>query len=86
MLEPIKVSCIQGLECALGREQSQKEVEERDRGEIQARLQDMWDDDESELFYVDRYAWTHRGWCLILPAGKSSRVRLSRLGKGTVEF
>lgn len=52
--EPRERTRIQALERAIGRERSQKEVEERDRIEIRARL-DVWDDDESdELFYVDR--------------------------------
>ena len=52
--EPREQTHIKALERAIGHEQSQKEVEERDRIEIRARL-DVWDDDESdELFYVDR--------------------------------
>ena len=52
--EPRERTRIQALEHAIGREQSQEEVEERDRIEIRARLE-MWDDDESdELFYIDR--------------------------------
>ena len=52
--KPREWTRIQALERAIGRKWSQKEVEERNRIEIRARL-DVWDDDESdELFYVDR--------------------------------
>ena len=46
----------------MNRDRSQKEQEEKDRVEIQERL-DIWDDDESdEMFYVDRYVPTLTGF------------------------
>ena len=53
--EPRERARIAALERAIARQTAINEAEERDRVEMQARL-DVWDDDESdELFYVDRY-------------------------------
>ncbi|OAX38446.1 hypothetical protein K503DRAFT_160752 [Rhizopogon vinicolor AM-OR11-026] len=55
--EPRERTRIGGLERSITRQTAIKEAEERDRVEMQARL-DVWDDDESdELFYVDRARW-----------------------------
>ncbi|KAI9566278.1 hypothetical protein HD554DRAFT_2119014 [Boletus coccyginus] len=55
--EPRERARIAGLERSIARQNAIKEAEERDRVEMQARL-DVWDDDESdELFYVDRARW-----------------------------
>ncbi|KAH7910485.1 hypothetical protein BJ138DRAFT_1135995 [Hygrophoropsis aurantiaca] len=55
--EPRERARIAGLERAIARQNAIKEAEDRDRVEMQARL-DVWDDDESdELFYVDRVRW-----------------------------
>lgn len=52
--EPRERTRIAALERSIARQTAIKEAEERDRVEMQARL-DVWDDDESdELFYVDR--------------------------------
>lgn len=52
--EPRERARIAALERSIARQNAIKEAEERDRVEMQARL-DVWDDDESdELFYVDR--------------------------------
>ncbi|KAF8121229.1 hypothetical protein EV363DRAFT_1366591 [Boletus edulis] len=55
--EPRERARIAALERSIARQNAIKEAEERDRVEMQARL-DVWDDDESdELFYVDRARW-----------------------------
>ncbi|KIJ59065.1 hypothetical protein HYDPIDRAFT_177947 [Hydnomerulius pinastri MD-312] len=55
--EPRERARIAALERSIARQTAIKEAEERDRVEMQARL-DVWDDDESdELFYVDRARW-----------------------------
>ncbi|KAG9308856.1 hypothetical protein JVU11DRAFT_11486 [Chiua virens] len=55
--EPRERARIAALERSIARQNAIKEAEERDRVEMQARL-DVWDDDESdELFYVDRVRW-----------------------------
>ncbi|KAF8551136.1 hypothetical protein OG21DRAFT_1418503 [Imleria badia] len=55
--EPRERARIAALERSIARQNAIKEAEERDRVEMQARL-DVWDDDESdELFYVDRTRW-----------------------------
>lgn len=55
--EPRERTRIAALERSIARQTAIKEAEERDRVEMQARL-DVWDDDESdELFYVDRMRW-----------------------------
>ena len=52
--EPRERARIAALERSIARQTAIKEAEERDRVEMQARL-DVWDDDESdELFYIDR--------------------------------
>ncbi|KAF9525525.1 hypothetical protein CPB83DRAFT_909129 [Crepidotus variabilis] len=57
--EPRERSRISTLERAMNRERMQKEQEEKDKVEIQERLE-VWDDDESdEMFYVDRARWRH---------------------------
>ncbi|KAI6107139.1 hypothetical protein EDD16DRAFT_630907 [Pisolithus croceorrhizus] len=55
--EPRERARIAALERTIARQNAIKEAEERDRLEMQQRL-DVWDDDESdELFYVDRARW-----------------------------
>ncbi|KAJ8583591.1 hypothetical protein M405DRAFT_828324 [Rhizopogon salebrosus TDB-379] len=55
--EPRERTRIAALERSITRQTAIKEAEERDRKEMQGRL-DVWDDDESdELFYVDRARW-----------------------------
>ncbi|KAH7884996.1 hypothetical protein F5I97DRAFT_2030040 [Phlebopus sp. FC_14] len=55
--EPRERARIAALERSIARQNAIKEAEERDRSEMQARL-NVWDDDESdELFYVDRVRW-----------------------------
>jgi len=55
--EPRERQRIQAIERAIGRQEAQREAEERDKLEMRKRL-DVWDDDESdELFYVDRARW-----------------------------
>ncbi|OJA18270.1 hypothetical protein AZE42_04994 [Rhizopogon vesiculosus] len=55
--EPRERTRVGALERSITRQTAIKEAEERDRVEMQARL-DVWDDDESdELFYVDRVRW-----------------------------
>ncbi|KIN99784.1 hypothetical protein M404DRAFT_30242 [Pisolithus tinctorius Marx 270] len=55
--EPRERARIAALERTIARQNAIKEAEERDRVEMQARL-DVWDDDESdELYYVDRARW-----------------------------
>ncbi|KAG2114182.1 uncharacterized protein F5147DRAFT_770173 [Suillus discolor] len=55
--EPRERTRIAALERSIARQNAIKEAEERDRVEMQARL-DVWDDDESdEMFYVDRTRW-----------------------------
>ncbi|KAL4080580.1 hypothetical protein J3A83DRAFT_4200622 [Scleroderma citrinum] len=55
--EPRERVRIAALERAIARQTAVREAEERDRVEMQARL-NVWDDDESdELFYVDRARW-----------------------------
>ncbi|KAI5988335.1 hypothetical protein EDD15DRAFT_2289090 [Pisolithus albus] len=55
--EPRERARIAALERTIARQNAIREAEERDRREMQQRL-DVWDDDESdELFYVDRARW-----------------------------
>ncbi|EIW81557.1 hypothetical protein CONPUDRAFT_73253 [Coniophora puteana RWD-64-598 SS2] len=55
--EPRERTRLAAIERSIARQQAIREAEERDRVEMQARL-DVWDDDESdEMFYVDRARW-----------------------------
>lgn len=69
--EPRERARIAALERSIARQNAIKEAEERDRVEMQARL-DVWDDDESdELFYVDR--------CLAFPSSSLYSVNATTL-------
>ncbi|KAI0298088.1 hypothetical protein B0F90DRAFT_825308 [Multifurca ochricompacta] len=74
--EPRERNRIQALERAIARDRATGEAEERDRGEMRARL-DIWDDDESdELFYTDRARWrTQRVRRLVAEEAADSEMR-----------
>ncbi|KAH0825834.1 hypothetical protein J3R83DRAFT_7807 [Lanmaoa asiatica] len=66
--EPRELARIAALERSIVRQNAIKEAEERDRMEMQARL-DVWDDDESDdLFYVDRAHWRQSRACRAIAA------------------